>query len=204
MANAIETVAAAFKAMGANEGKAVTLKAACISAYKDAGTETPALRAAAINGFMVGYLALKGADALAKAAAIAAKKGAGSKAIATARRTEKQDKAYDAARKALQRVRDKAGVEASDARGKTSQKGAQAARKATAEKPAPKADKTATHATPKVNGDMLAAFIRAAIDANLPKETDVIWRNAFTDCRKALADAEKAIKAKASKKTQAK
>lgn len=185
MANAIETVAATFKAMGANEGKAVTLKAACVSAYKDAGTETPALKAAAINGFMVGYLALTGADALAKAAAIVAKKGVGAKAIASARRTEKQERAYTAARKALQRIRDAAGVEASDARGKEGQKGAQAARKATAKKPAQVKEIAPSVIAPSRYIELKAAEM-VAFAKKRGKDLTVAQQNAIAEAAKIL------------------
>lgn len=184
MANAIETVAATFKAIGAHEGKAPALKAAAVQAYKDAGEETPALKAAAINAYMVGSLSLRGSDALAQAAAIVAKKGFGAKAIASARRTEKQEQAYMAARKALQRIREAAGVVASDNRGKAS-KAPAPARKEMGKKPAQVKEISPAAIAPEKYLQLKAAEMMAFAKKR-GKEMTVQQRNAIADAVKIL------------------
>lgn len=115
MTKTYATIVNATKAWGRADGNADKARLEAIAAYKAAGDETPALKNAVIHGYMMGRLALKTEDA---ARELVAKKGFAYSGPAKARRTEKQEAAYAAARKVLQRVRKAAGVEASDNRGK--------------------------------------------------------------------------------------
>lgn len=115
--SAIDSIFTTAKAVGSHETKGARASDAATAAYKEAGKETEANKSAFTVGYMVGALGLTGPDASAKAQAILAKKGFGTKARADARRTEKQEKAYAACRNALKRIRKAAGVIADDKRG---------------------------------------------------------------------------------------
>lgn len=163
MSNSFKTLITATKAWGRNDGNANKARVDAIAAYKAAGAETPELKNAVIHGYMMGYLGLKAEDA---ARALVAKKGSSSKATAKARRTEKQETAYTAARKVLQRIRTAAGVKASDNRGKTSKAPAPAA-KAIASAAKDKAAKAPATMIPAFASNVeLAAFLLAAGNKN--------------------------------------
>lgn len=115
--NNLATIIETARAVGRVETRGADATANAIAAYKDAGKETDAMKSAFLAGYMAGALSLTGNDATAKARAILDKKGFGAKGRADARRTEKQESAYTAARQALRRVRKAAGVAASDKRG---------------------------------------------------------------------------------------
>jgi len=108
---------------GRADSRVANAKAHAVEAYRAAGEESDALKSAFLAGFLIGALGLSGADAESKAREIMDKKGFGAKARATARRTEKQESAYTAARQALKRVRDAAGVKPAEKRGATATPG---------------------------------------------------------------------------------
>jgi hypothetical protein len=94
---------------------------------------------------MQGALGIKDAESV---DAILAKKGFGAKGQASARRTEKQESAYTAARQALKRVRKSAGVNASDARGGDTSKAKTGAAGQTAQSESKTADSKSGKAEP--------------------------------------------------------
>ncbi len=161
MTKTFATLINATAAWGRADGNADKARLDAIAAYKAAGDETPALKNAVVSGYMMGYLRLTTAEA---ARTIVAKKGFTSKAAAKARRTEKQEAAYTAARKVLQRIRKAAGVEASDNRGKASKAPAPAAKAIAAAKAAPKP--AATMIPAFLSNIEMAAFLLAAGNKN--------------------------------------
>lgn len=108
------------RAFGRVDSRVAGARDAAIAAYKAAGVETDGMKTAFLAGYMAGALNLTGKDSSVKVLAILEKKGFGSKARAYARRTEKQESAYTAARQALARVRKAAGIEPADKRGTNS------------------------------------------------------------------------------------
>ena len=149
------------QAWGRAEGRADKARLALTEAYKAAGEETPDLKQAVLHGHMMGTLGLNNEDMV---RTIVAKKGFTSNAAAKARRTEKQEAAYTAARKALQRIRKAAGVEASDNRGKASKAPAPAAKAIAAANAAPKP--AATMIPAFLSNIEMAAFLLAAGNKN--------------------------------------
>lgn len=143
-------------------------RAAVVADLKAMGQETDAIKRAFITGHMAGTLKLPGKGALDKAGAMLDKAGANTNKKADARRTQAQETAYGAARKAWQRVRDEAGIKPADKRGTNSkQAGATSNAKGKASKgsaakgskgKAP-VDKTPAAASPKDAAAHLLAFV---------------------------------------------
>lgn len=161
--NALRSIADTAAAVGRVETKGSNASADAIKAYKQAGTESDAMKRAFLSGYMVGALGISGDDKIERGSAILDKKGFGAKVLATARRTEKQEAAYTSARKALSRVRKAAGVEASDKRG-----GKAASDKAATAKTSDKTDKKApaTMVPAMSTAPELAAFMLALSNKN--------------------------------------
>jgi len=148
----------AARDLGKADRDNTTAQAATLTAWKAAGEETPALRAAFLTGYLAGALGVS----ISIAEKILAKSGATSKGKATVRRTESQETAYTAARKALSRLRKAADVKPADKRG------GQAGR---IKKPAPAKAATKAPATtiPTLVGPRdLAAFLLALANKNAP------------------------------------
>ena len=169
MANVATTypeIAKTARAYGRIDANAANAKAKAVEAYRAAGAESDAMKTAFLTGYLMGTLGLTGKGADDKARAIMAKKGFGAKARADARRTENQESAYAAARQALKRVRDAAGVKPADKRGATSNPGKGKDAQTDKAKATP-AKATPTDKTPVAVGEKdAAAHVMAYVNKN--------------------------------------
>jgi len=123
--NTYADIAKTARDCGRAELNTITSRDRAIAAYAAHGVETEGMRSTYLASFLVGYLRMQDGKtpAFDRALAILDKKGFATKARANARRTQKEEEGYTAARQSLKRVRDKSEVTPLDKRGATSNPG---------------------------------------------------------------------------------
>jgi len=162
----LNTLSDHARKLGRADVNVADARAAVVSDLKAMGQETPEIKRAFLSGHVAGTLKMTGKGAMDRAAAILDKAGANTNKRADARRTQSQETAYGAARKAWQRVRDEAGIKPADKRGTKSKKadatsnakGKAAKGKATGSEGKAPVDKTPAAASPRDAAAHLLAF----------------------------------------------